>query len=115
MATARVSVSTYNTGSVGVVAAEGELDVLSIPDADGHFAAAAGMEGSLVLDLRGLTYIDSAGLELMVTLHNMKTETNGGFAILVREGSQPDEVMRVVGLHTVTTVTSDPTEAGLES
>ncbi len=111
----RISINHYADGQRSVVALQGELDVLSVADIRPQVSAAMDQPGGLLMDLREVAYIDSAGLELMVTLRNGLVERQVPFGILVRQGSQPDEVMRIVGLHQVVNIVSDPASAGLEA
>jgi anti-sigma B factor antagonist len=53
--------------------------------------------GTLVLDLRGLTFIDSAGLRMLIVLDGQATERGLQLAVLCIEGSVR-RVLRETGL-----------------
>ena len=78
---ANLDFSTTRNGTVAVVAATGELDRLG---------AETGL-GTVVLDLRGLEFIDSSGLRLVVLADMQAREAGRRFA-LVRG---PETVHRV--------------------
>jgi len=50
---------------------------------------------AVVLDLSGVTYVDSAGLELIVGIHHRYPDRSA-VRLLVAAGSQPDRVLRLV-------------------
>jgi anti-sigma B factor antagonist len=79
-----------------IVRARGELDVAT---AGTLRAALDGIEDAarLVLDLRGLSFIDSTGLHLVVALH--KRAQRDGFQLSVLAPAPPvDRAFRICGL-----------------
>lgn len=97
-----------------MVAASGEIDVLTIGDLRQELSSTDESD-ALVIDLRETDYIDSAGLELLVSVYARRAKSGKRLAVLIREGSQPDTVLHIVQLHSLTMVTSDPRRAGLET
>jgi anti-sigma B factor antagonist len=62
--------------------------------------------GTLVIDLRGLTFIDSAGLRMLVVLDAHATAAGLELAVLCTEGSVR-HVLRQTGLDGVLPVVAD--------
>lgn len=114
MKIAKVDIRNYTSGSVEVVEAIGEIDVLDIDEFKQSVKSAADTVNDLVIDLRRVNFIDSAGLEVLISIYIKRSKQTRPFAILVRKGSQPDEVLHIVYFHTLAKITSDPTEVGLE-
>ncbi|MEA2168292.1 MAG: anti-sigma factor antagonist [Solirubrobacteraceae bacterium] len=70
-------------GDVHVVTADGELDMASAPQLETEIdACLSGGSATIVLDLTGLTFIDSAGLALMVRTDRRLFERNRYFGIV---------------------------------
>jgi anti-sigma B factor antagonist len=82
-----------------VLAAEGELDLSTVPAVDREVQelCAAGCR-SIVLDLRALTFIDSSGLSLLLRLDAQAR--SDGFAFAIVEGDGP--VRRLLALTNLT-------------
>lgn len=84
------SVSRRRAGDAIVVAPAGEIDLATIEVLDAEVGAALTDAAHLVLDLREVTFIDSAGLRLV-----LETSRKAGRFSVVRG---PREVQRVFGL-----------------
>jgi anti-anti-sigma factor len=84
------SVSRRRAGDAIVVAPAGEIDLATIEVLDAEVGAALTDAEHLVLDLREVTFIDSAGLRLV-----LETSRKAGRFSVVRG---PREVQRVFGL-----------------
>jgi anti-sigma B factor antagonist len=81
-----------------VVTLEGEIDLASIPEAEARIAAAEQNGwGTLVIDLRKVTFMDSSGLRLLLAAHRRAEESGRGFA-LVRGSDAVDRLLKVTGL-----------------
>jgi anti-sigma B factor antagonist len=80
-------------GDTAYVAAIGELDIDTAPEVQSRLqeVRAAGFE-SLVLDLRGTTFIDSTGLWLALEWHERARRERFGFALI----QGPEAVRRVI-------------------
>jgi len=81
---------------LAIVQPSGELDVATVETLR---AALNGVEGGghLLLDLRGLSFIDSTGLHLLVALH--QRARNHGFQLTLLAPAAPvDRAIRVCGL-----------------
>ena len=90
---ATLEFQTTRNGTVAVVAATGELDLsgATVLEAELERLAAEPELGTVVLDLRGLEFLDSSGLRLIV-LADMRAREAGRRFALVRG---PDTVHRV--------------------
>ena len=84
---------------VAIVQPHGELDLATVETLR---AAVDSVEnaGRLVLDLRGLSFIDSTGLRLMVTLHQ-RAQRDGFQLTLVAPAAPADKAIRLSGLDQV--------------
>jgi anti-sigma B factor antagonist len=92
-------VSLTYSGFEAVITLAGELDLASAPVLHELLleAASAGTE-TIKIDVQGLTYIDSAGLGVLVSAHK-RLQSNGGS--LVISGPTP-RVMRVLAISGLT-------------
>ncbi len=84
------SVSRRRAGDAIVVAPAGEIDLATVDVLEAGVEAALAEAGHLVLDLREVTFIDSAGLRLV-----LETSRKAARFSVVRG---PREVQRVFGL-----------------
>jgi anti-anti-sigma factor len=87
------SVSRRHVGDAIVVAPAGEIDLATIDALQAAMDAAAAEAGGVVLDLREVTFIDSAGLRLV--LHSSRAI--GDFSV-VRGPREVQRVFDLVGL-----------------
>jgi anti-anti-sigma factor len=88
----------------------GELDLDSCEHVEQELAdLRAGGSRDLVLDLRGLTFMDSTGLRLVIRWHTAARENGFGFAI-VRGAEVVQRVFRLTGMESELTVAEPPTE-----
>ena len=87
------AVARRRAGDAVVVMPEGEIDLATIDALQAELDAAAGESEQVVLDLRGVTFIDSAGVRLV--LEAMRALP--AFAV-VPGGAEVSRVFRLVGL-----------------
>jgi anti-sigma B factor antagonist len=82
---ANLDVQTTRDGTIAVVAPTGELDIsgATVLDAELHRLATDAGLSAVVLDLRGLSFMDSSGLRLVV-LADMRARDAGRRFALVR-------------------------------
>jgi anti-sigma B factor antagonist len=59
-----------------------------------------GETATLVIDLRGLTFMDSTGMRALITLHNLAARDEFDYALLC-DGGNVKRVLHETGLHTV--------------
>jgi len=90
------AVDVQRRDDVAIVQPRGELDLATVETLR---AALDGIEGAgrLVLDLRGLSFIDSRGLHLLVALHR-RAQCDGFQLALLAPAAPADKAIRAVGL-----------------
>ena len=88
------SVTRRRAGGVVVVVPAGEIDLATVELLQAEIDAAATESTQVVLDLRAVTFMDSAGLRLIV--HSSRALEGKGGALAIVRG--PKEVQRVFGL-----------------
>lgn len=104
-----ISINIKATGSVAHCRIHGELD---------SYGAAALREGmarlgdfrSVVLDLSGATFIDSAGLSVIVGAIR-RMQHNGSDIVLAAARPSIERVLRMVGLHRIVILAASTDEA----
>ena len=76
----------------------GELDLGGIDEFERLLAAGEGPEGgTVVLDLRELTFIDSSGLRALI-MADQRVRADGGRFIVVRGQQRVNEVLEMTGV-----------------
>jgi anti-anti-sigma factor len=104
---------TTRDGSIAVIAPKGELDLsgaaLLEPEID-RLIGDPGV-GTLVLDLRGLEFMDSSGLRLVVVTDRRARESGRRLAI-VRGGDTVHRVFEITRMSDRLDFVADPAEAG---
>ncbi len=76
----------------------GELDGASAPALQAHLADLTGeLAGDLVLDIAGLTFVDSTGLALFVLLHK-RLDNTGHELILLHPAPMARRIMQITKL-----------------
>jgi anti-sigma B factor antagonist len=96
------SVTVGQDGGRTVVAVRGELDLATAPELEAALLPDLRDGGSALLDLRGLEFLDSTGVRVIVSAHHAAQE-HGGTLSLVR--TVPDgavaRVLEISGLDAV--------------
>jgi anti-anti-sigma factor len=108
-----LTIRSRRDGAAHVLTIAGELDVASAPGVEAELRCierATALLTSIVVDLRGLTFIDSTGLRLLVEAnHRARGAT---YALVLRR--PPDRVFRVcqiAGIDTLLPFQPAPAEA----
>ena len=85
--------TTATDGDVATVAFEGELDLSSAPQAETELTALErdGAAGTIVLDLRGLRFLDSTGLRVILAADSRARRDNRTLKVI----AGPEAVHRV--------------------
>ena len=96
-----------------VLELDGDLDVYTAPQLRGELgkALADGGDMPVVLDLRNIGFIDSAGLAALLWAKSARRESRFDFGVVVAPGSQPEQVFRLAGLDSMVSVFQEPLQA----
>jgi anti-sigma B factor antagonist len=102
---------TIRNGTVAVIAATGELDLsgAQILESELERLQADPALGTVVLDLRGLEFMDSSGLRLVV-LADMRAREAGRRFVLVRGPETVHRVFEITRMSERLDFVSDPEE-----
>lgn len=108
MAVPSFDLEVLRNGTSARIAPAGELDIATAPRLEQAIAEATG-DGSidLVLDLRGLTFMDSSGLRALVQTHQ-RSQTEGFGLAIWRGPRQIDRLFAVSGLEDVLPLADAP-------
>ena len=94
-------------GEALVVSVRGEVDLSTAPDLESCVRGSLDGAGtSVVLDLAGLSFIDSSGLRVLVSLSN-DARSNGASLVLRNVPRQAQRVMDITGLSEWFDIASD--------
>jgi anti-anti-sigma factor len=91
-----------------VVALEGELDLLTVPLVEAAIAEHGASRAAVVLDLRGLSFMDSSAIGLFVTLQQ---GSNGTAMAFVAPPDAAGRVLDLSGIRSHMTWVADPADA----
>jgi anti-sigma B factor antagonist len=97
-------------GDCTVMSVSGELDLYTAPRLHRELTAALadGTPPRLIIDLSGVEFCDSTGINVLLAAHRRAREHGGGLELLgPRAGMR--RILQVTGLETVFTVLDDPT------
>ncbi|WP_159944182.1 MULTISPECIES: STAS domain-containing protein [unclassified Nocardiopsis] len=95
----RLGLSTRVESRSVIVAIEGELDIATADDLQQHIQSAIKDHGPwLILDLSGLDFMDSSGLNVIINAYRTVRELGGSLA-LAALNERVTKVVRLVGLH----------------
>jgi anti-anti-sigma factor len=110
MAPATFDDASYD-GGVHVVVVTGELDLTNVSELRRRAGSAFGDgEPRLVVDLAGVTHVDSSGLAELLELHQRARDLHGGLALVVT--SQPIvRTLQIRGVDALFTVAPTRDEA----
>src|SRR3954449_4210779 len=75
----------------------GELDMAAAPELRRRLTDAAGQFECLVVDMSGLTFLDSTGIQFLVELHSL-SERGGWMLQLVPGPPEVQRVLEIVGV-----------------
>jgi anti-anti-sigma factor len=74
----------------------GELDIATAPEVDAAFADLAERRVPITLDLRGLQFMDSRGIRMLVSCHDQALAC--GFPLTIACGDGVGELLKMTGL-----------------
>jgi anti-anti-sigma factor len=86
-----------------VIGLVGELDLTNAEDVERELVRAAGEDGGIVLDLNGVTFIDSAALHMLFRVARGIGDARR-FGIVLEPTALVARTLEIVGLNAVTTV-----------
>lgn len=107
----QLTVVTHTTGECAVLALVGELDVTNADEVEETVRVAWQDPPSyLVFDLSGLTFMDSAGVRVLVRARRRATE-HGGTVVLAGLTPSVSRIIEITGLDQVFTIRATLDEA----
>jgi len=96
-------------GDRTVVTVSGEIDLYTVPRLHGELSSALAGGGPvrLVVDMTGVDFCDSTGMNVLLAAHRKAREQGGDLELA---GPRPTvrKILQVTGLETVFTVLDDP-------
>ena len=99
-------------GTTVVVAPEGEVDLASSEQLrEGLLAAETSADGSLVVDLRGVGFIDSTGIGELVGCQRRSRDAEVKLAFVVPDGGRILKILHLMGMEAVFDLHSDESAA----
>jgi anti-anti-sigma factor len=103
-------VETQTTGRLTTLTVTGELDLVSSPALERELEKAYASGGStILLDLRGLAFMDSTGLHLLVKAQQ-RAEDAGRRLVLTRGSEQVQRLLGLTGVADLLTIVDSPDE-----
>ncbi len=103
-------VEVANKGEAAIISVSGELDLASSPALEEELERAAASAVSLVVvDLRGLEFMDSTGLSVLVRAHQRAAEGTQRFG-LVNGSQQVQRLLSLTGVAERLTLADAPEE-----
>ena len=103
-------VEVRNADATTVISVSGELDLASSPALEDELERVAQSDAQLVVvDLRGLEFMDSTGLSVLVRAHQ-RAEENGRRLGLVNGSQQVQRLLTLTGVADRLTLTDLPEE-----
>lgn len=101
-------VETRNGGGQVLVSVHGEVDLATAPELEAALERALSPEAAtLIVDLRGVSFLDSTGLALLVR-HDRMAATAGGRMIVVKGPAQVQSVFEITRVSELLTMVDEP-------
>jgi anti-sigma B factor antagonist len=91
-----MEVTTSEKEGIAIVAITGEIDSKTAPDAQAQLLPVVEKNHTLIMDMKGLTFMSSAGLRMMLLIYRYATAGNGKVA-LVGLSEQIKDTMAATG------------------
>jgi anti-sigma B factor antagonist len=108
MQTPEFHIHVADDGALLTLALTGELDLNTVDKVQEALAAHHSGRQALVIDLSGLTFMDSSGINLMVNLWNRRDGTAVAF---VAPGDEVARALEISGVKELLTWVADPADA----
>lgn len=104
-------VETHTTGRATTLAVFGELDLVSSPALQEELERVIGSDATvIVLDLRGLSFMDSTGLHVLIKGQHRALQDGRRF-VLTRGGEQVQRLLDLTGVTELMEIVEDPADA----
>jgi anti-sigma B factor antagonist len=104
-----LKVRSQNLGDRTVISVSGEIDLYTVPRLHGELVSALADGGALrlVVDMSGVEFCDSTGMNVLLNAHRRAREQGGDLELA---GPRPTvrKILHVTGLESVFTVLDDP-------
>jgi anti-anti-sigma factor len=106
------SIHVTQQGKQSLLALSGELDISTVWELEDALAARLKAGEDVVVDLRGLEFMDSSGVRALVAGHAAAQESGGSLVIVrARRGTEVDRVIDVSGIATALGMVDEPPAA----
>ncbi len=103
-----LKVTTRAQGDHTILSVSGEIDLYTAPTLQsGLMSALSPGQVRLIVDMSGVDFCDSTGINILLAAHRHARE-RGGELQLARLGSATRKVLQVTGLESVFTVLEEP-------
>jgi anti-anti-sigma factor len=92
-----------------VLTLRGELDLASAPELEAATLPVVRDGGHVVIDLRGLQFIDSSGVRVLVAGHAAARRSGGGVTVVRAAADSPvDRVIAIAGIDDALDMVDEP-------
>lgn len=91
----QLSIDPAGSGGIAVIEAVGEVDLGNSDDLTESVKAAGAGGGAVVLDMSGVTFMDSSGLKAMLVATR---DLGAGLAVVVTPGSSVERLVELAGV-----------------
>lgn len=81
-----------------------EIDVTNCGAIEAGLLAAVSAPGLVVADMTGTAYCDSAGIHMLVAVHDRAHASGSVFRVAVRPGTSVARVMGLLGMHRILSI-----------
>jgi anti-anti-sigma factor len=103
------SMATEEREGAAVVTLHGELDIATAPQVEEAVVGRVRDGGRVVLDLRGLEFMDSSGVRVIVAAHGAAQEGGGRLTVVrAAPGGPVQRVLEISGLEGVLELVDEP-------
>ncbi|MFI8287566.1 anti-sigma factor antagonist [Streptomyces sp. ms191] len=95
-----LEVFTHHRPDITLMALSGEMDLASCPALEQATLVTPARRGTLHMDLSGVTFMDSSGVNLLLRLRR-RLLADGGRLLVTGLREQPSDVLHVTGVDTL--------------
>jgi len=107
-----LKVTCRQQGEYVVMSVQGEIDLYTVPRLQRELARvlAESSHPRLVVDMSGVDFCDSTGVNVLLAAHRQASEAGGGMELAAPRPAVR-KILQVTGLESVFTVTDNPAQA----